>query len=165
MRPPHAEEPSGPKPCLVVHKMELVNFKSYAGKQEIGPFHKARSFLYLTCAMLNFRDGQSFSSIVGHNGSGKSNTIDALLFVFGYRQGKLSELIHKSARHPDLDECSVEVHFREIIDLVCSFTDQSLIELSYPTCPAWARCIQCRPEFLTRCCSHSEQVQQFSVHA
>lgn len=69
---------------------------------------------------------QSFSSIVGPNGSGKSNTIDALLFVFGYRaskmrQGKLSELIHNSARYPDLDECSVEVHFREIIDLVCMF--------------------------------------------
>ncbi|KAI9566370.1 RecF/RecN/SMC N terminal domain-containing protein, partial [Boletus coccyginus] len=63
----------------------------------------------------------SFSSIVGPNGSGKSNTIDAL-FVFGYRaskmrQGKLSELIHNSARYPDLDDCSVEVHFREIIDL------------------------------------------------
>lgn len=34
------------------------------------------------------------------------------------RQGKLSELIHNSARYPDLGECSVEVHFREIIDLV-----------------------------------------------
>lgn len=33
------------------------------------------------------------------------------------RQGKLSELIHNSARYPDLDECSVEVHFRDIIDL------------------------------------------------
>jgi structural maintenance of chromosome 4 len=60
---------------------------------------------------------------VGPNGSGKSNTIDALLFVFGYRaskmrQGKLSELIHNSAMYPDLDECSVEVHFREIVDLV-----------------------------------------------
>ncbi|KAG6878031.1 hypothetical protein C0993_000571 [Termitomyces sp. T159_Od127] len=98
------EEPVGPKPRLVIHKMALVNFKSYAGRQEIGPFHK------------------SFSSIVGPNGSGKSNTIDALLFVFGYRaskmrQGKLSELIHNSARYPHLDECSVEVHFREIIDL------------------------------------------------
>ena len=66
---------------------------------------------------------KSFSAIVGPNGSGKSNTIDALLFVFGYRaskmrQGKLSELIHNSANFPDLDECSVEVHFREIIDLV-----------------------------------------------
>ncbi|KAG6907476.1 hypothetical protein DXG01_008812 [Tephrocybe rancida] len=98
------EEPSGPKARLVIHKMALVNFKSYAGRQEIGPFHK------------------SFSSIVGPNGSGKSNTIDALLFVFGYRaskmrQGKLSELIHNSARYPDLDDCSVEVHFREIVDL------------------------------------------------
>jgi structural maintenance of chromosome 4 len=60
---------------------------------------------------------------VGPNGSGKSNTIDALLFVFGYRaskmrQGKISELIHNSANYPDLDECSVEVHFRDIIDLV-----------------------------------------------
>ncbi len=67
---------------------------------------------------------QSFSAIVGPNGSGKSNTIDALLFVFGYRaskmrQGKLSELIHNSAEYPDLDECRVEVWFREIEDLVC----------------------------------------------
>ena len=67
------------------------------------------------------RSNQSFSSIVGPNGSGKSNTIDALLFVFRYRaskmrQGKLSELIHNSAMYPDLDECSIEVHFREILD-------------------------------------------------
>lgn len=34
------------------------------------------------------------------------------------RQGKLSELIHNSAEHPDLDECRVEVWFREIEDLV-----------------------------------------------
>lgn len=59
--------------------------------------------------------------VVGPNGSGKSNVIDALLFVFGYRankmrQGKLSELIHNSARFPNLDSCSVEVHFEEIID-------------------------------------------------
>ena len=43
--------------------------------------------------------------------------------MFGYRaakmrQAKVSELIHNSARHPDLDECSVEVHFRDIVDLV-----------------------------------------------
>ncbi|KZT43906.1 RecF/RecN/SMC protein, partial [Sistotremastrum suecicum HHB10207 ss-3] len=103
---PATETPEnvGPISRLVIHKLVLVDFKSYAGRQEIGPFHK------------------SFSSIVGPNGSGKSNTIDALLFVFGYRaskmrQGKLSELIHNSARYPDLKECSVEVHFREIIDL------------------------------------------------
>lgn len=93
-----------PKKRLVIHKMVLENFKSYAGRQDIGPFHK------------------SFSAIVGPNGSGKSNTIDALLFVFGYRankmrQGKLSELIHNSANHQDLDHCSVEIWFREIVDL------------------------------------------------
>ncbi|KAN0100061.1 RecF/RecN/SMC [Tylopilus felleus] len=103
-QPPAVEETKGPKARLVIHKMVLVNFKSYAGRQEIGPFHK------------------SFSSIVGPNGSGKSNTIDALLFVFGYRaakmrQGKLSELIHNSARYPDLQDCRVEVHFRDINDL------------------------------------------------
>ncbi|KAF7724063.1 hypothetical protein EC973_001396 [Apophysomyces ossiformis] len=91
------------RPRLVITKMVLNNFKSYAGRQVIGPFHK------------------SFSAIVGPNGSGKSNVIDALLFVFGYRankmrQGKLSELIHNSAKFPNCESCSVEVHFQEIID-------------------------------------------------
>ncbi|ORX60365.1 RecF/RecN/SMC protein [Hesseltinella vesiculosa] len=97
--------PSKPvkKPRLVITKMVLRDFKSYAGRQVIGPFHK------------------SFSAVVGPNGSGKSNVIDALLFVFGYRatkmrQGKLSELIHNSAKHPNVQNCSVEVHFQEIID-------------------------------------------------
>ncbi|KAG7097670.1 hypothetical protein E1B28_004996 [Marasmius oreades] len=99
-----APEPEGPKARLVIHKLVLVNFKSYGGRQEIGPFH------------------ESFSSIVGPNGSRKSNTIDALLFVFGYRatkmrQGKLGESIHNSARYPDLQECRVEIYFREITDL------------------------------------------------
>lgn len=30
----------GPKKRLVIHKIVLVDFKSYAGRQEIGPFHK-----------------------------------------------------------------------------------------------------------------------------
>ena len=34
------EEPAGPKSRLVIHKLVLINFKSYAGRQEIGPFHK-----------------------------------------------------------------------------------------------------------------------------
>jgi structural maintenance of chromosome 4 len=108
--------PSKPKPRLTIHKLVLVNFKSYAGRQEIGPFHK------------------SFSAIVGPNGSGKSNTIDALLFVFGYRaskmrQGKLSELIHNSAGKEGLESCSVEVWFREIVDEV------SLDPLEQHGCP------------------------------
>ncbi|PNS21888.1 hypothetical protein CAC42_486 [Sphaceloma murrayae] len=93
-----------PKPRTVITYLILKNFKSYAGRQEVGPFHA------------------SFSSVVGPNGSGKSNVIDSLLFVFGFRaskmrQGKLSALIHNSAQYPDLDHCEVEVHFQEVNDL------------------------------------------------
>ena len=35
-------EPTAPKPRLVIKEMVLDNFKSYAGPQTIGPFHKAR---------------------------------------------------------------------------------------------------------------------------
>jgi structural maintenance of chromosome 4 len=38
--PTPLEEPKGPHSRLVIHKLVLVNFKSYAGRQEIGPFHK-----------------------------------------------------------------------------------------------------------------------------
>ena len=44
-RPPAPlEELKGPGPRLVIHKLVLVNFKSYAGCQEIGPFHKVSCF-------------------------------------------------------------------------------------------------------------------------
>jgi structural maintenance of chromosome 4 len=64
---------------------------------------------------------QSFSSVVGPNGSGKSNVIDAMLFVFGKRAkqlrlNKVSELIHNSTHHRNLQQARVSVHFEEIID-------------------------------------------------
>ena len=70
----------------------------------LGPFHK------------------SFSSVVGPNGSGKSNVIDGMLFVFGYRaqktrSKKISNLIHNSEAHPNVQCCSVAVHFEKIIDV------------------------------------------------
>lgn len=104
MAVPPTPEPSGPKARTVIKYLVLTNFKSYAGRQEVGPFHA------------------SFSSVVGPNGSGKSNVIDSLLFVFGFRaskmrQGKISALIHNSAAFPDLDHCEVEVHFQEVMDL------------------------------------------------
>jgi structural maintenance of chromosome 4 len=100
---PQITEDTGPKPRLVITYLVLTNFKSYAGRQEVGPFHA------------------SFSSVVGPNGSGKSNVIDSLLFVFGFRaskmrQGKISALIHNSAAFPDLDHCEVAVHFQEVMD-------------------------------------------------
>ncbi|KAK0969353.1 Structural maintenance of chromosomes protein 4 [Friedmanniomyces endolithicus] len=100
---PHSQEPAVPKARMTITYLTLTNFKSYAGRQEVGPFHT------------------SFSSVVGPNGSGKSNVIDSLLFVFGFRaskmrQGKISALIHNSAQYPDLDYCEVEVFFQEVMD-------------------------------------------------
>jgi structural maintenance of chromosome 4 len=100
---PVPEEPTGPRSRMVIRQLVMTNFKSYAGRQVVGPFHP------------------SFSAVVGPNGSGKSNVIDSLLFVFGFRaskmrQGKISALIHNSAQHTNLDYCEVEVHFQEIID-------------------------------------------------
>lgn len=96
-------QPVSDKPRLVIEKLVLTNFKSYAGRQEIGPFHP------------------SFSAVVGPNGSGKSNVIDSMLFVFGFRaskmrQSKLKELIHNSESFPDLEFCQVDIHFQKIID-------------------------------------------------
>jgi structural maintenance of chromosome 4 len=101
---PGLHEPAPPKQRTVITWLVMTNFKSYAGRQEVGPFHA------------------SFSSVVGPNGSGKSNVIDSLLFVFGFRaskmrQGKLSALIHNSAGFLDLGFCEVEVHFQEVKDL------------------------------------------------
>ncbi|KAI4352571.1 hypothetical protein L6164_006809 [Bauhinia variegata] len=95
----------GPKrPRLFIKEMVMRNFKSYAGEQRVGPFHK------------------SFSAVVGPNGSGKSNVIDAMLFVFGKRAkqmrlNKVSELIHNSTNYQNLDSAGVSVHFQEIVDL------------------------------------------------
>lgn len=50
---PEPEESKGPKPRLVIHKIVLVNFKSYAGRGEIGPFHKVRHF---PISLFNFLD-------------------------------------------------------------------------------------------------------------
>lgn len=41
----HPEEPLGPKSRLVIYKLMLINFKSYAGRQEIGPFHKVEGIM------------------------------------------------------------------------------------------------------------------------
>ncbi|NWJ10949.1 SMC4 protein, partial [Crypturellus undulatus] len=99
--PAMTNEPGAPR--LMITHIVNQNFKSYAGEQTLGPFHKR------------------FSCIIGPNGSGKSNVIDSMLFVFGYRaqkirSKKLSVLIHNSEEHTDLQSCSVEVHFQKIID-------------------------------------------------
>ncbi|XP_076766925.1 haspin [Xylocopa sonorina] len=90
-------------PRLMITKIVNHNFKSYGETQVVGPFHKC------------------FSAIVGPNGSGKSNVIDSMLFVFGYRATrirtkKVSDLIHNSNEHQNINSCTVSVHFQQIID-------------------------------------------------
>ncbi|KAJ1638344.1 RecF/RecN/SMC N terminal domain-containing protein [Pavlovales sp. CCMP2436] len=101
--PGSAPAEGAPLSRLIIHKMVLENFKSYAGAQEIGPFEKC------------------FSAVVGPNGSGKSNVIDAMLFVFGkrakqMRQAKVADLIHCSEQFPELPFARVVVHFVDIYD-------------------------------------------------
>lgn len=89
---------------LIITHIVNENFKSYAGVQELGPFHKY------------------FTAIIGPNGSGKSNVIDSMLFVFGYRASKLrskkiSALLHDSQNHSKVTSCTVTVHFALMIDI------------------------------------------------
>lgn len=93
-----AQPDSQETPRLVITNLVLTNFKSYFGRQEVGPFN------------------DSFTAIVGPNGSGKSNVIDALLFVFGFRakkmrQDKLTNLIHHSDENREVPFARVEIHF------------------------------------------------------
>lgn len=53
-----------------IHRLELENFKSYNGRQTVGPF-------------------SDFTAIIGPNGSGKSNLMDAISFVLGVRSAHL----------------------------------------------------------------------------
>ena len=70
-------------------KLELENFKSYSGKQVIGPFDR-------------------FTAVIGPNGSGKSNLMDAISFVLGVNSGalrsaNLGELVYRPMM-PEGDE-------------------------------------------------------------
>ncbi|XP_058966711.1 structural maintenance of chromosomes protein 1A isoform X1 [Pocillopora verrucosa] len=63
-----------------LQRLELENFKSYKGKHTIGPFKR-------------------FTAVIGPNGCGKSNLMDAISFVFGERTQSLrvrtvKDLIH-----------------------------------------------------------------------
>ena len=89
------------KPRLVIDKMVLEDFKSYAGRQVIGKFHG------------------NFTSVVGPNGSGKSNLIESMLFIFGFnaswmRLNKLNQLIHNSSTSSGNTKAAVEVHFKKL---------------------------------------------------
>ena len=63
-------------------RIEVENFKSYAGKVTVGPFPPG------------------FSAVIGPNGGGKSNLMDAISFVLGLpcrqlRGGRLGDLVYR----------------------------------------------------------------------
>uniref|UniRef100_A0A8C4R5K3 Structural maintenance of chromosomes protein n=1 Tax=Eptatretus burgeri TaxID=7764 RepID=A0A8C4R5K3_EPTBU len=80
--------------------IELENFKSYKGKQIIGPFKR-------------------FTAIIGPNGSGKSNLMDAISFVLGERTSNLRvkslrDLIHGApVGKPAANRAYVSMFFQE----------------------------------------------------
>jgi structural maintenance of chromosome 1 len=86
-------------------KLEIENFKSYAGTQVIGPF-------------------QNFSCVVGPNGAGKSNLMDAVSFVLGIqarflRSTQLKELIYrKDANSPPARKTTVKLFYEVATDEV-----------------------------------------------
>lgn len=96
----------------MIKEIVLHNFKSYAGEQRVGPFHKVDQriwqhldveFFGFVCPWLGpgeasivqytLPHAQCFSAVVGPNGSGKSNVIDAMLFVFGKKAKQVGALI------------------------------------------------------------------------
>ncbi|WZZ01622.1 hypothetical protein YC2023_073950 [Brassica napus] len=125
-------------PRLYIKELVMRNFKSYAGEQRVGPFHKSPRELHHSLLGTLDCNCESFSAVVGPNGSGKSNVIDAMLFVFGKRAkqmrlNKVSELIHNSTNHQNLDSAGVSVQFEEIIDKL--FRRSSGEDGSYETVP------------------------------
>eukprot|EP00316_Scyphosphaera_apsteinii_P022800 CAMPEP_0119313214 /NCGR_PEP_ID=MMETSP1333-20130426/28260_1 /TAXON_ID=418940 /ORGANISM="Scyphosphaera apsteinii, Strain RCC1455" /LENGTH=1316 /DNA_ID=CAMNT_0007317997 /DNA_START=36 /DNA_END=3986 /DNA_ORIENTATION=- len=86
-----------------IDRIELENFKSYAGHQIIGPF-------------------MDFTAVIGPNGAGKSNLMDAISFVVGLQskdlRGKqLKDLVYKRSGDDGSEERSASV------SLVCKLND------------------------------------------
>jgi len=80
---------------------------------------------------------QNISSIIGANGSGKSNVIASILFVFGYQLTKdISTFLHKSIQNEGVRQCSVTINFVYIQDdviiiILLLFLDKFIFKLQY----------------------------------
>ncbi|TRY66480.1 hypothetical protein DNTS_005370, partial [Danionella cerebrum] len=94
--------------------IEIENFKSYKGRQIIGPFHK-------------------FTAIIGPNGSGKSNLMDAISFVLAEKTSNLrvktlKDLIHGApVGKPAANRAFVSMVYCEDGGGECTFT-RAIIE-------------------------------------
>lgn len=134
--PEHIQALLTPKYRLVINKIEISNFKSFAGRIQLDQFDEVQTSMHLYSHLYSFVssillalldlmaavcidqsvrkfDNRRFLSL------GKSNVIDSLLFVIGHRASKmrgakLSTLLHNSAECPNVKSCSVTVHFEAI---------------------------------------------------
>lgn len=81
--------PPGTEPGGRIESLQIENFKSYRGKQTIGPF-------------------KEFTCVIGPNGSGKSNLMDAISFVLGVKtsqlRGSLRELLYSDSASQSLSD-------------------------------------------------------------
>ena len=81
-----------------IEEVIIEGFKSYSGRTVVGPFDR------------------QFNAITGHNGSGKSNILDAICFVLGItslsnvRASNLQELIYKYG-NAGINKASVTIIF------------------------------------------------------
>jgi structural maintenance of chromosome 1 len=78
--------------------LELFNFKSYGGRVVVGPF-------------------KDFTAIIGTNGSGKSNLMDAISFVLGVRTSQLRgnqlrDLVYRNTEDPNDKAADRKAHVK-----------------------------------------------------
>lgn len=79
-------------------RLELHNFKSYGGDVVVGPF-------------------KGFTAVIGTNGSGKSNLMDAISFVLGVRTSQLRgnqlrDLVYRNLEDPSDDVSQRRAHVK-----------------------------------------------------
>lgn len=77
-------------PIMGLEKLEVENFKSYAGTHTIGPFDK-------------------FTCVIGPNGSGKSNIMDAIAFALGFSSSSLRTSTAVNCIHNGCTNASVKI--------------------------------------------------------
>ena len=79
-----------------LERIELENFKSYGGKVLVGPF-------------------KGFNAVIGTNGSGKSNLMDAISFVLGVRTTQLRGNQLRDLVYRDLSDSSDDPSSRKAV--------------------------------------------------
>lgn len=96
-------------------RLELNNFKSYGGHVIVGPF-------------------KSFTAIIGTNGSGKSNLMDAISFVLGVRTSQLRgnqlrDLVYRNLDDPSDDPSSRRAYVKLVYQTASD--DSSATEIDF----------------------------------